>query len=435
MDAKPSEILIPSEFARLLDRDWREAIVEGGRYSLKSHTVGRICLIRAMQAKTRILCGREFQNSINESVHQLLADLIEYYGLSMFEVTRDSIINRLNGSDFIFKGVRHNTQSIKSIEGIDIFWGEESQTFSKESIDIITPTVRKAGSQVIWTLNRLLELDPIYERLVVNGMPNVLHIQANYDVAEKYGWLPDEIKAEIEYDRLNNPEVYTHKWLGQPLAQSDTAIIGRSSVMEAMQRKVDDDGAIEVGADIARMGNDRTVFKKRKGLKLIDSKTYTKLRTTEVCDKLEAFVDHDKSVLIKIDDTGVGGGVTDEMIKRGYRVMPINFGAKPSDHDKYPNLISEAWFYLASIMDSIQLDMDSDLLMELSSRQWVMDSKGRRAVESKEAYKKRGYRSPDEADALILCFYNSTPAPFDNSGHDEGELTQSFTNGLLDRTF
>ena len=82
--------------------------------------MGRICLIRAMNAKTRILCGREFQNSINESVHQLLADLIEQYGLSMFDITRDSIVNRQNGSDFIFKGVRHNAQSIKSIEGVDI---------------------------------------------------------------------------------------------------------------------------------------------------------------------------------------------------------------------------------------------------------------------------------------------------------------------------
>src|SRR4051812_43171920 len=142
MNDRPPEILIPSEFARLLDRDWREAVVEGGRYSLKSHTVGRITLIRAMQSKYRVLCGREFQNSISESVHQLLADLIELYQLSMFEVTKDSIINRQNGSDYIFKGVRHNAQSIKSIEGVDLFWGEESQTFSAASIDIITPTIR-----------------------------------------------------------------------------------------------------------------------------------------------------------------------------------------------------------------------------------------------------------------------------------------------------
>lgn len=406
MNDEQPEILIPSEYARLLDNDWREAIVEGGRFSLKSHTVGRICLIRAMDRKYRVLCGREFQNSINESVHQLLADLIEYYQLTMFEVTRDSIVNRQNGSDFIFKGVRHNAQSIKSIEGVDLFWGEESQTFSKASIDIITPTVRKPGSQLIWTLNRFLELDPIYERLVIKEMPNTLHIHANYDVAEKYGWLPSEISTEIEHDRLHNPSLYTHKWLGQPMEQLDNAIVGRASVLEAMQRDVSDEGAIEIGADIARMGDDRTVFRKRKGLVSTETKTYTKLRTTEVCDKLEAFADYNKSVLIKVDDTGVGGGVTDEMLKRGYHVMAINFGEKALDPDKYPNLISEAWFYMASIIDTVQLEMDSDLLMELSSRLWKMDSKGRRGVESKDDYKKRGYRSPDKADALILCFYS-----------------------------
>ena len=173
-----------------------------------------------------------------------------------------------------------------------------------------------------------------------------------------------------------------------------------------MQRTVDDNGAIEIGVDVARMGNDRTVFKKRKGLRLIGSRIYTKLRTTEVCDKLEQFADYDKSILIKIDDTGVGGGVTDEMLKRGYNVMPINFGSSASDNDRYTNLISEAWFYLSSIIDQIQLEMDSDLLMELSTRTWHMDSKGRRSVESKDSYKKRGHRSPDEADALILCFYS-----------------------------
>lgn len=424
----PPEIIIPAEYARLLDSDWREAVVEGGRFSLKSHTVGRIALIRAMQSKYRVLCGREFQNSISESVHQLLADLIEHYQLAMFNVTKDSIVNRDNGSDFIFKGVRHNSQSIKSIEGVDLFWGEESQTFSRESIDIITPTIRKPGSQIIWTMNRLLELDPIYERTIINKMPGVLHINANYDVAEKYGWLPQEIKTEIEFDRVNNPGLYTHKWLGQPLSQLDNAILGRDKVLAAMQREdADEDGAIEVGADIARFGDDRTVFYKRKGHRVIDTKVYTKLRTTEVCDMIEAFADYDKTVNIKVDDTGVGGGVTDELYTRGYTVTPVNFGSQSADPDKYPNLISEAWFYLASILDKIQLPMDSDLLMELSGRLWKMDSKGRRGVESKGDYKKRGYRSPDKADALILCLFNRGVAEFANQ--DNGNGPSAFGGG------
>ena len=98
------------------------------------------------------------------------------------------------------------------------------------------------------------------------------------------------------------------------------------------------------------------------------------------------------------------------MIARGYNVIPINFGAKASNSDKYPNLISEAWFYLQSIIDQISITNDKDLLVELSNREWKMDSKGRRGVESKDDYKKRGFRSPDLADATILCFY-TPPAP------------------------
>lgn len=399
------EILIPQEFSRLLDDDWREAAVYGGRNSLKSHTVARILLIKAMQSKVRIGCFREFQNSIGDSSWQLLADLIEMYQLTMFKVTRDGIVNTRNGSDFLFKGLRNNTQSVKSIEGIDYAWVEEAQTITDASIEVLAPTVRKPGSKLIWTYNRLTELDPIHQRLVVNSRPNTLVINANYDIALKYGWLNQAAIDEIEYDKANNPTMYAHKWLGEPISQTDNAIISRIAILNAMQRQVDDDGAIEVGADIARMGSDRTVFKKRKGMKLIDTRVYEKLRTTEVCDKLELFVDFDKTVLIKVDDTGVGGGVTDEMMNRGYNVMPVNFGARPADPDKYPNLISEAWFYIAEIIDQIQLDMDSDLLMELSTRQWVMDNKGRRGVESKDSYKKRGYRSPDIADALILCYY------------------------------
>lgn len=403
------KIQIPVEYRPLFDTWWRNALVEGGRYSLKSHTVGRYLLIRARKAKTRVLCGREFQNSIADSSHQLLADLIEKYEMDEFKVTRDGIINTITGSDFIFRGIKHNSQSIKSIEGVDIFWGEEAQAFSKESVDIITPTVRKPGSQLIWTMNRTLELDPIYETLDLHPRPDTLHLTINYDVAQKYGWLAQEILTEIEHDKEFNPEVYQHKWMGQPIAQTEQAILNRNSVMNAMQRETEGDGAEIYGVDVARMGSDRSVFWKRKGLKTVGTATHTKLRLNVLADRLEEFMDYDKEALLKIDDTGVGGGLTDIMIQRGYNVMAINFGGEPADKDKYPNWISEAWFYMQTILDEAELPMDSDLLMELTTRQWKQDGKGKRAVESKADYKKRGYRSPDLADACIIAYY--TPVP------------------------
>lgn len=209
-------IEIPSEFKRLFDSDWREAAIYGGRYSLKSHTVARFLLIRARERKTRVACFREFQNSIAESSYQLLADLIKQYELNDFTLTNNSIINRLNGSDFIFKGLWNNEQSIKSIEGIDIAWVEEAQTVSEKSLEVLTPTIRKDGSQIVYTYNRLLEEDPVHNRLVIQGRPNTLIINVNYDIALKYGMMPEVIKLELEDDKEKRPALYKHKWLGEP---------------------------------------------------------------------------------------------------------------------------------------------------------------------------------------------------------------------------
>ena len=399
------EIKIPIEYKALYEDSWRYVVYYGGRYSLKSYNVALSQLIRGRQKKMRFLDTREIQNSIKDSVHKLLADQIDHYKFTDYEVLNDTIRNRVTGTEFIFRGLRHNINEIKSMEGIDEAWIEEGHSVTKQSLDILLPTIRKAGSRIVVTFNRLTELDPVYVKFVREPQDNCYTKQLNYDIAEKYGLLTEAIRQEIEHDKRTDPALYSHKWLGQPLSQTDNAIIGREAILEAMEREASDEGAIEIGVDVARMGNDRTEFVMRKGLKEVARQTFTKLRTTEVCDQLEVFAKHDKSVLIKVDDTGVGGGVTDEMMRRGYNVMPINFGAKPSNPDKYPNLISEAWFYMAEIMPTISLQMDNDLLMELSSRQWVMDSKGRRGVEGKDQYKKRGFRSPDKADATILCFY------------------------------
>jgi len=394
-------------FKELFNPVWRYIILYGGRSSGKSHSVALALLLRGRNGKLRILCTREVQNTIKDSVHKLLADLIDKHNMVEYEVQKDSIRNTLTGTEFIFKGLRHNTNEIKSTEGIDICWVEEAQSITKASIDILTPTIRKAGSQIIFTFNRFDELDPVFVEFVMNKPANTFVNKVNYDVLESAGLLPDVIKEEIEKDR-DNPELFAHKWLGEPISQSDKALISRTNILEAMKRTIEDDGAIEIGVDVARMGGDRTVFWKRKGLKTLDYKVYKGLRTTEVCDKLELFCDSDKEVTIKVDDTGVGGGVTDEMLKREYNVIAINFGGLAGDKNKYPNWISEAWFNLADIIDNIELPFNSDLLMELSTRQWSQDVKGKRRVESKNEYKKRGFNSPDLADACIICYSKPT---------------------------
>ena len=390
-------------YKELFNKKWRYIIYYGGRASGKSTSTAVALLLRGRMEKLRILATREYQNSIADSVHKLLKDLIEKYEMGDYEVLKDRITNTVTGTEFIFKGLHNNVTEIKSTEGVDICWVEEGQSITKESLDVLTPTIRKEGSQIIITFNRLNELDPVYVHFIMGQTPNTYYKKVNYDVLERAGLLPDVIKLEIEADK-SDPELFAHKWLGEPISQTEKSIIARAKILEAMNRHVEDDGAVEYGVDVARMGNDRTVFWKRKGLKTIKYQKHEKLRTTEICDVLEQFVDFDKNPTIKIDDTGVGGGVTDEMMKRSYNVEAVNFGSIASDNEKYPNWISEAWFNLANIIDEIELPMDSDLLMELSTRTWAQDSKGKRRVESKNEYKKRGFRSPDIADACIICY-------------------------------
>ena len=384
--------------------------------SLKSYNVALSQLIRGRQRKMRFLDTREVQNSIKDSVHKLLADQIARYGFDDYIVMNETIRNKITGSEWIFKGLKHNIAEIKSMEGIDEAWLEEGQSVTKQSLDILTPTIRKAGSRIVVTFNRLTELDPVYEKFVMNPPDNTYAQQLNFDIAERYGLMTPEIRSEIEHDKKTDANLYAHKWLGQPLSQTDKAIINRDAIIEAMSRELEEEGAIEIGVDVARYGSDRTEMVKRKGLKELDRATYTKQGMVDIANQVEIFAQDDKTILIKVDDTGVGGGLTDILKERGYNIMPINFGASPSDKDKYPNLISEAWFYMQEIMPTISLKHDQDLLMELSTREWVMDSRGRRGVESKDSYKKKGYRSPDKADATILAFYTPQPIKIEYGG-------------------
>jgi phage terminase large subunit len=313
-------IELPIEFRRLFDSDWREAAIYGGRYSLKSHSVARYLLIRARQHKTRVACLREFQNSIAESSYQLLADLIKQYDLRDFELTKNSIINNINGSDFMFRGLWNNEQSIKSIEGIDVAWVEEAQTISEKSLEVLTPTVRKDGSQIIYTYNRLLEEDPVHNRLVIQGRPNTLIINVNYDIALKYGMMPDVIKAEMEDDKERRPALFKHKWLGEPYS---------------MERKIFKDwniiDEIPYEARLERYGldfgysNDPTaivaIYRYNGGF-ILDEVTYQKgLSNKQIADIL---ISQDKRALCVADSAEPKS--IDEILSYGVNMMGANKG-------------------------------------------------------------------------------------------------------------
>ena len=130
---------------------------------------------------------------------------------------------------------------------------------------------------------------------------------------------------------------------------------------------------------------------------------------TEQTALLKEFVSSMDSPRIKIDETGIGSGLVDMCKAEGMNVEPVNFAQGAKEPDKYPNAASEMWFDFQKLLPDVGLDkvyeFRAELLSELSQRSWTFDAKGRRVVEQKSAFKAQGNRSPDIADALLLCFY------------------------------
>lgn len=221
------DIDIPAPFVELFapSKQWRHLLYYGGRSSGKSTQVALSRLISGEKKRERGLCTREFQNSISESVHQLLRDLIDKYKLHDWEVQREVIRNKKTGSEIYFKGLHNNAQSIKSTEGLDWAWVEEAQSVSSESIETLIPTIRKPGSYLIWTMNRQTENDPVWEKLATKPDGLTYIRKVNSDAIESL--LSDEIIHEREMMRKNNPEFYEHVWLGEPLTSNTGSVFGK----------------------------------------------------------------------------------------------------------------------------------------------------------------------------------------------------------------
>lgn len=202
----------------------------GGRGGAKSWAAARALVIMAASKKLRILCTREVQNSIKDSVHKLLKDQIEMLGLNpWFRITNESITSA-SGSEFLFKGLRFDPLGIKSTEGVDICWVEEAQSVSSDSWAILIPTIRKEGSEIWVTFNPGEEQDPTYQRFIVNPPDDSITVEVNY---YDNPYLPDTLRKEMEYCKRVDYEAYEHIWLGKPKSISDSVIFRNRYRVEA----------------------------------------------------------------------------------------------------------------------------------------------------------------------------------------------------------
>ena len=202
----------------------RYKVLYGGRGGAKSWGVARALLAMGAERPLRVMCAREFQTSIKDSVHRLLADQISEMWLDAFYTVQKTVIAGQNGTTFSFVGLRHNITGLKSFEGADACWIEEAQTVSAASWNVLIPTIRKQDSEIWVTFNPELDTDETYKRFVLNPPPGAVVRKVGF---QDNPWLPDTLRLEAEHLKQSDPDAYATVWGGHTRQTLDGAVYAK----------------------------------------------------------------------------------------------------------------------------------------------------------------------------------------------------------------
>lgn len=435
-------IEVPEKFRELYTTEKRYYVYYGGRGSGKSYAVATYLILKAYTTPNlKVLCCREIQKSINDSVLSLLKDLIDKMGLSsFFDVQRTQILGK-NGSRFMFAGLRSNPDSVKSIANVSIAWVEEAATLSQESVDILLPSIRAPNSKIIFTLNPNTVLDPVYNMFCVNPPDNCVSVKVNWYDNPYFG-------TELEEERLNclktrSEQIYAHIWDGVPISDNENAFINpiylRACIDAHLKLNFITKGNKKVGFDVSDSGSDDSAVAFVHGSILQAVKSWHGVDVITNTDIALEFARLHGAEKVVFDSIGVGAGVTAyaKRLPTKIRFQGWNAGSAVENPEKeymqgkknkdhFANAKAQAWQNLAdrvyktyravkfgdeysateliSISSEIE-DLES-LLAELSAPELEFDGAGRIKVESKESMKRRGIKSPNMADAVVMSFIN-----------------------------
>lgn len=436
-------IKFPKKFRPLFEDIWRFIIFYGGRGSGKSFNIARALIIRAYHNPTRVLCCREIQKSISDSVIQMLIDQIESLELqNFFEVQKTQIIGQ-NGSRFTFAGLKTNITSIKSMTGIDVVWVEEGENVSKESWDVLIPTIREDKSQIIVSFNPKNILDDTYQRFVINPPERCSSVLVNW---QDNPYFPKELMEDMEQMRERDYELYRHVYEGEPVADSDMAIIKPVWIDAAVDAHIKlgftGKGLKKVGFDVADEGVDSNANAFTHGSVVLDVDVWKNGDVIDSANRTNQSAVNFGADLIIFDSIGVGAGVKAyfKRLPKTIQVEGFNAGGSVAypereyikgkkNQDMFSNIKAQSWwslrdrFYktyraikhgdvypddeLISLSSSIK-ELEY-LKAELSRPRVDYDNNGRVKVESKKDMRKRGIPSPNMADALVMCYAPTKP--------------------------
>lgn len=213
----------------------RYKIYYGGRGGGKSHSIAKALLILAAKSPLRILCAREFQTSIKDSVHKLLSDQIDLLGLAGFYEITQTAIRGKNGSEFAFVGLRNNVANVKSVEGVQICWVEEAQTVTDASWNVLIPTIRKENSEVWVSFNPELETDATFKRFILSPPDNAIVQKINWS---DNPWFPETLRLEKDSLKARDPAAYTNVWEGVCRKTVDGAVFAKEMEMAELDDRI-----------------------------------------------------------------------------------------------------------------------------------------------------------------------------------------------------
>jgi len=447
-------IQIPKAFAALA-KPKRYKIFYGGRGGAKSESIARQAILNAVSRPNgfRMLCGREFQNSMDDSVHGLLASTIEIMGVThLFDVQATAIYG-INNSVFRFMGLSRNITSIKSKHNYDAFWAEEAESITQKSWDTIIPTFRKSGSEIWVSFNPKDEKDATYKEFVTPFVETIKH-QGFYEDADYYvrlvtyrdnPFFPKELRDHAERLKRENYKKWLHIYEGKPDMSYEDSIIEPEwfdAAIDAHKKlKIHLLGERAVGFDPADEGTDNKALVCREGILIERLEQWTDGDLNDGIHKAFQMTREYNASYFTYDNVGNGAGVK-VYLKHNVKPYGLNihgFGGAESVDDphamyqderknkemfknkraQYYWLLRDRFFktYLAvakgmyqNPVDLISLSSDltdlADLKSELVRIQRKRGAGVKVQIESKEEMRKRGMESPNLADALTMSFAN-----------------------------
>jgi len=365
-------------------------------------------MMASREVRLNVLCLRQLQNSIRQSVYTLIKDLIYQAGIEKeFQFTLSEIRHHKTGSVFKFMGISRNIDEIKSTENIDICYIEEAHALTKDQWDVINPTIRKEHSEIIILFNPQHRNDFVFT-FVERPLNDSIVRKINYD---ENPFLSETMSKVIAEEREKDHDEYMHIYQGVPREGDDRALFAYSDIESAMDGDfmgVDDTGVETLAADVARYGNDSSVISKRRGFKIYDLKAYKGYSTTELATKIDNEYRTRPFDGVTIDTIGVGAGVYDKLSSMRVRgLIEGNASMRAEEEKVYQNKRAEMYFGLKAFVErGGKLPNDKELKEELLALTYFYNqTSGKIQLISKDDIKEEIGRSPDKSDSVALHFF------------------------------